>query len=95
MRYKNGEWYFYRLNVNKQQWVEQIGNTESKKELIKYMLNAYRVLLTRARKGMIICIPKGNGNISSSGFPEDSTRLPKFYDGTYQYLTSLGIRELD
>ena len=51
-----------------------------------YQLNAYRVLLTRARQGMVICVPEGN--------PEDDTRKPEFYDGTYQYLKSLGIKEL-
>jgi hypothetical protein len=35
---------------------------------------------------MIICVPEGN--------PEDSTRLPEFYDGTYDYLKSLGIKEI-
>ena len=94
MRYENGEWHFYRFNVNKSQWVELIGNTESKQETMKYMLNAYRVLLTRARKGMIICIPKGNGNMAPNGFPEDGTRLPEFYDKTYEYLKSLGINEI-
>lgn len=94
MRYKDGEWHFYRFNINKQQWVEQIANSENKQELIKYMLNAYRVLLTRARKGMIICIPKGNSNKLANGFNEDSTRLPEFYDGTYKYLKSIGFDEI-
>ena len=58
------------------------------------MLNAYRVLLTRARMGMVICVPAGNANRTSSGFWEDSTRLPAYYDGTYQYLKSLGIEEI-
>lgn len=63
-------------------------------ELQKYMLNAYRVLLTRARAGMVICVPAGNSNKNVSGFWEDSTRLPEYYDGTYQYLKSLGIEEI-
>ena len=58
------------------------------------MLNAYRVLLTRARAGMVICVPAGNPNKNLSGCWEDSTRLPEFYDGTYQYLKSLGIKEI-
>ena len=93
MRYDNGKWRFYRFN-GKTNWVEQIGNTESKQELMKYMLNAYRVLLTRARAGMVICVPAGNSSKTTSGFWEDSTRLPEFYDGTYQYLKSLGIKEI-
>ncbi|MBQ8704259.1 MAG: DUF2075 domain-containing protein [Bacteroidales bacterium] len=51
-----------------------------------YQLNAYRVLMTRARQGMIICVPEGNAN--------DHTRLPEFYDGTYEYLKSIGIEEI-
>ncbi|MBP5398570.1 MAG: DUF2075 domain-containing protein [Bacteroidales bacterium] len=48
-----------------------------------YQLNAYRVLLTRARQGMVICIPEGN--------PSDVTRLPEFYDPTYDYFKGLGL----
>ncbi len=93
MRFDNGKWSFYRFN-RQTRWDEIEPDTESKQERIKYMLNAYRVLLTRARSGMIICVPAGNGNRNSSGFWEDSTRLPKYYDGTYQYLKSLGIEEI-
>ena len=35
---------------------------------------------------MIICIPEGN--------PEDQTRLPEYYDSTYNYLKSLGLEEI-
>ncbi len=93
MRYENGEWHFYKFNGNTK-WIEQIANTESKRELQKYMLNAYRVLLTRAREGMIICVPEGNPNKTTTGFWEDSTRLPEYYDGTYQYLKNIGIEEM-
>ena len=60
----------------------------------KYMLNAYRVLLTRARQGIVICVPEGNHKLNSEGFPEDATRLPKFYDTTYHYFKSLSIEEI-
>ena len=93
MRCENGKWRFYTFNGNTK-WIEQTGNSESKQEKIKYMLNAYRVLLTRARVGMIICVPAGNSNKTPSGFWEDSTRLPEYYDGTYQYLKSVGIEEI-
>lgn len=93
MRCVNGAWHYYRFN-GKTQWVEQKGDTESKQELIKYMLNAYRVLLTRARMGMVICVPYGNANKTLSGYWEDGTRLPEYYDGTYAYLKSLGIAEI-
>ena len=93
MRCESGEWHFYRF-TNNTKWSEQLGNTENNRELRKYMLNAYRVLLTRARAGMVICVPEGNPNKTLSGFWEDSTRLPEFYDGTYKYLKSLGIEEI-
>lgn len=93
MRYDTGKWRFYRFN-GQTKWVEQTPSSESKQELMKYMLNAYRVLLTRARSGMVICVPSGNANKNSSGFWEDSTRLPEFYDGTYEYLKKIGIEEI-
>lgn len=52
----------------------------------RYLLNAYRVLLTRARQGMVIFVPPGNR--------ADATRQPEYYDATYTYLTSLGIPTL-
>ena len=88
MRYEAGAWTFYKFN-GKNKW-----NPENNKENQKYMLNAYRVLLTRARQGIIICIPKGNSHFTNEGFPEDPTRLPEFYDWTYEYLKSLGIEEI-
>jgi hypothetical protein len=51
-----------------------------------YLKNAYRVLLTRARQGMVIVIPPGD--------PEDPTRDPSFYDPIYGYLTSIGIQAI-
>ena len=93
MRYDNGRWRYFRFN-GKNNWNEQIGRSENQKELLKYMLNAYRVLLTRARAGMVICVPYGNGNKNANGFWEDSTRLPEYYDGTFEYLKSLGIEEI-
>lgn len=93
MRYNNNKWRYYKFN-GQTKWVEQIPDTENKQELIKYMLNAYRVLLTRARSGMVICVPTGNPNKNPSGYWEDSTRLPEYYDGTYEYLKSIGIEEI-
>jgi len=57
-----------------------------KEERQKYLINAYRVLLTRARQGMVIVIPEGNN--------EDLTRKPEFYDKTFRYLKSIGIKSL-
>ena len=88
MRYDNGKWTFWKFN-GKTQWIP-----EKNLETQKYMLNAYRVLLTRARQGMVICIPEGNGRTTPAGFPEDPTRQPSFYDSTYEYFKNLGIIEI-
>ncbi len=57
-----------------------------KEERQTYQKNAYRVLLTRARQGMVIVVPNGDAN--------DSTRSPEFYDETYGYLKSIGFKEI-
>ncbi|MDD4000658.1 MAG: DUF2075 domain-containing protein, partial [Bacilli bacterium] len=93
MRCNNGKWDFYHFNGNTK-WIKQEPNTESKQEQLKYMLNAYRVLLTRARAGMVICVPAGNPNKTPNGFWEDSTRLPEYYNETFNYLVALGIEEI-
>ena len=75
-------------------WIRLVLGLENKRENQKYVLYAYRVLLTRARQGIVICVPAGNDRITPEGFLEDATRLPDFYNGTYEYLKSLGIKEL-
>ena len=74
LRRENNTWGNYSFTGNK--W-QNIRSEERK----SYQINAYRVLLTRARQGMIICVPKGN--------PEDGTRNPAYYDGTFNYLRSI------
>jgi hypothetical protein len=54
-----------------------------KQEKQIYRKNAYRVLLTRARQGMIIYVPLGD--------PDDSTRLPRELDNTADYLQRCGV----
>lgn len=49
----------------------------------KYLKNAYRVLLTRARQGMIVVIPPGDS--------DDPTRIPSYYDNTFEYLFKIGF----
>ena len=79
------------FHINKNQWKYQSFrgtkwmniNQEVSRE---YLKNTYRVLLTRARQGMVIFIPKGS-NI-------DHTRPIEFYDGTYKYFKEIGIEEL-
>ena len=89
MRCDNGKWTFYKFSNTTSKW-----SPENNEENRKYALNAYRVLLTRARQGMVICVPYGNERKNADGFPEDPTRLPEFYNGTYNYLKSLGLKEL-
>jgi len=52
----------------------------------KYLINAYRVLLTRARQGMVIVVPEGN--------IEDHTRKHDYYDNTFNYLKNIGLNLL-
>ena len=52
-------------------------------EAQKYLRNAYRVLLTRARQGMVVFVPPGDSR--------DATRAPVFYDMTFDYLAGLGV----
>ena len=58
----------------------------NKDERQTYQKNAYRVLLTRARQGMVICVPEGNS--------DDHTRSKSYYDETYKYLAGLGVQVL-
>jgi hypothetical protein len=55
-----------------------------KLERQNYLKNAYRVLLTRARQGMVIVVPLGN--------LEDLTRRPEFYNSTFEYLREIGFK---
>jgi hypothetical protein len=57
-----------------------------KEDRQRYLKNAYRVLLTRARQGMVIFVPPGD--------PEDPTRDPAWYDAIWDYLRTTGLREL-
>ena len=88
MRYSPNGWEFKKFNGSKN-WTD-----ETNAETRNYMLNGYRVLLTRARQGMIICVPKGNDKRNAEGLYEDQTRLPEYYDSTYNYLKNLGIEEI-
>jgi hypothetical protein len=52
-----------------------------------FQKNAYRVLLTRARQGMVIVVPEGAS--------DDPTRSSSFYDGTFNYLSKVGFPILE
>ena len=61
-------------------------NKIRKEERKQYLKNAYRVLLTRARQGMVIVVPEG--------VEEDPTRNPDYYKGIYEYLKEIGLEEI-
>lgn len=62
-------------------------NRIKKHERKKYLKNAYRVLLTRARQGMVIVVPRGD--------TDDPTRSHGYYDGTYEYLKEIGFKTIE
>lgn len=80
LRYTDSSWNYHSFVGSK--WSNV--NLEARR---RYLRNAYRVLLTRARQGMVIFIPPGDS--------KDPTRDPAYYDSTYRYLRSLGIQPLD
>ena len=78
-RYIDGEWTYNNFVGN--HW-----NSVGSEERRLYLKNAYRVLLTRARQGMVIFVPTGSDN--------DQTRKREWYDGVYGYLKEIGITEI-
>lgn len=79
-RFAGDDWSFHDFRGSKWQRVNNMANRT-------YLKNAYRVLLTRARQGMVIFVPEGDS--------EDPTRSPGYYDTTYDYLVEVGIPRLD
>ena len=78
-----------RVGVNGWRHHQFVGNkwqNINKAERQTYLKNAYRVLLTRARQGMVIVVPPGDS--------EDHTRDPAFYDPIFEYLKDIGIATL-
>jgi hypothetical protein len=61
-------------------------NRVHKPERQKYLKNAYRVLLTRARQGMVIVVPEGAES--------DPTRKREYYDSTFEYLQGIGFARI-
>ena len=80
LRYGKNNWEHWSFRGDR--WVQI-----RKEERQNYQKNAYRVLLTRARQGMVIVIPNGD--------MEDPTRIPTFYDPIYQYLTEIGFTAIE
>jgi len=79
LRIENGQWISKRFEGNR--WKST--KDEQKQQ---FALNKYRVLLTRAREGMILFIPEGD--------TKDKTRPPSIYNSIFEYLQSCGIPEI-
>jgi hypothetical protein len=79
-RFTGSDWSYHDFRGNR--WCN-IANPDNR----VYLRNAYRVLLTRARQGMVVFVPPGDIN--------DPTRSPVFYDSTFNYLRELGISEIE
>jgi hypothetical protein len=79
LRWSGDDWSYHSFRGAK--WTDV-----KKPERRQYLKNAYRVLLTRARQGMVIFVPPGARR--------DKTRSPGFYEGVSQYLTDLGVTEV-
>lgn len=82
LRYINGKFEYYKFKGTKWNHIKDTNEIER-----NYLINSYRVLLTRARRRMVIFVPEGDD--------EDATRPSEYYDGTYEYLKSIGITELN
>jgi hypothetical protein len=76
LRFAQSDWSYYSFKASR--WENM-----NKPDRRQYLRNAYRVLLTRARQGMVIFVPSGDAH--------DATRPPEFYDSTFRYLESVGI----
>lgn len=76
LRHNGSDWNYHDFRGNR--WTN-IKNEDNQ----RYLLNAYRVLLTRARQGMVIFVPPGDKS--------DPTRSPDYYSSTFRYLAGLGI----
>lgn len=79
---ENTEWDYYTFRGTK--WQHR-----NKDEQKRYLVNSYRVLLTRARQGMVIFVPKGVDE------EIDPTRKHEFYDNIYEYFLACGLQELE
>lgn len=76
LRFHPGDWEHHSFEGSR--W-----NRVRNEQRQRYLLNAYRVLLTRARQGMVIVVPEGQAG--------DPTRDASYYDPTYNWLSGLGI----
>ena len=76
LRLQAGQWRYHSFRGD-------VWTNINKPDRQRYLLNAYRVLITRARQGMVLFVPPGDSG--------DPTRLPKLYDETFAYLRDIGL----
>ena len=76
LRFAGSGWTFHDFRGDRWQNIKNTANQN-------FLRNAYRVLLTRARQGMVVFVPPGDAN--------DPTRSPSYYNATFEYLADLGI----
>jgi Uncharacterized conserved protein (DUF2075) len=79
LRRSGNNWEFKNFSGTK--WNQTNASAEQ-----QFLLNTYRVLLTRAREGIIVFVPEGDSN--------DETRLPEIYDPIFKYLVSCGLQRI-
>ena len=79
LRFSSSGWTFHDFRGERWQNIKNVDNQA-------FLRNAYRVLLTRARQGMVVFVPPGEA--------ADPTRSPDYYDSTFNYLVKLGIPAL-
>ena len=80
LRFNSTDWNYHEFRGSRWTNIHKL-------ERRQYLKNAYRVLLTRARQGMVIFVP--NGEVT------DSTRAATYYDPTFQYLVGVGVKVLE
>jgi hypothetical protein len=80
LRFAGSRWTYHDFRGTRWQNISKTDNQT-------YLRNAYRVLLTRARQGMVIFVPAGDVT--------DPTRSPTYYDSTFEYLAEIGIQVLE
>lgn len=80
LRFAKSDWKYHSFVGSKWTSIHKL-------ERQQYLRNAYRVLLTRARQGMVIFVPTGDSS--------DATRTPAHYDSTFEYLAGTGITVLE
>jgi len=80
VRYDNGGWLLKQFRGTK--W-----SNINRPDAQVYARNKYRVLLTRAREGLIIWVPPGSTS--------DPTRSPDIYDSTFDFLVNAGMERIE